>query len=345
LKKHLTEIGNAPTTYAQKTSLRCQSNVKRKSVATMSNIVSVEITSQDQWLELRRHNVGASEVGALFGIHDYLTGFALAARKLGKLPDQKDNSAMARGRRMEPIARDLLAERRQEWQQIPAGSYYYDPDIHFGATPDLFVRDEHGRLAVVQIKSAAPAVFARKWHNPSTGAVEPPLWIALQAMSEMHLTGADYAYVAVVMIDEWSDFHLETVEVPYLPKLIEQARERVAAFWQMIARGELPAPDYGEDGKAIAHVYAQADETELDLRADNELPELVEKLEALKMARGTAEDGIEEAENRIKHKLGHATAARWAGGLITWKPVARKGYTVAPSQYRKLAIKHERVNA
>src|SRR4051812_32414233 len=105
-------------------------------------IISVPITDRAQWLELRAPNVGASEVGALFGIHDYLTGFALAAKKLGKLADEPDNATLERGRDLEPIAAKKLARLRPDLKQEAAAHYFFDPEIHFGATPDLFVFDE-----------------------------------------------------------------------------------------------------------------------------------------------------------------------------------------------------------
>jgi predicted phage-related endonuclease len=306
-------------------------------------IVTVPIESNSQWQQMRSRNVGASEVAALFGVHDYLTGFALAARKMGKLPDTVDSKVLQRGRLLEPVARQLLFEERQGLEQIPAGSYYFDPEVRFGATPDLFVKDDRGRVGICQIKTVAPSVFARKWHGDA-GQVEPPLWIALQAMAEMHLTESDFAIIAALVVDDWA-LTLETVEVPYLPKLVEQMREKVTLFWQMVELGHLPAPDYGEDGKTIAKVFAEDDGTELDLSTDNELPEIVDQLTALKMARKTAEDGIEEAQAKILHRLGAAQRARYQGGIISAKTEQRKAYQVAASTRRSLRIKPDRERA
>jgi YqaJ-like viral recombinase domain len=303
-------------------------------------IITVPITNPTQWRELRKPNVGCSEVAALFGIHEYMTGFALAARKLGKLADTVDNKVLQRGRLLEPVARNLLAEQRQDWVQIPATDYYYDRDIRFGATPDLFVRDEIARIGVVQIKTVAPSVFARKWHNPQTCQVEPPLWVALQAMCEQHLTGANFAVVACLVVDDWG-LTLETVDVPYLPFLIEEARNKVAAFWEMVDRGELPDPDYGRDRGNLAKVYAKADGTELDLSADNELPEIVAQLDALQMARRTAQDGIDDAQARILHRIGAAERVRFAGGMISAPTVHRKEYTAKAVDYRRLSFKFD----
>ena len=300
-------------------------------------ITCTEITSPEQWHALRAKNVGCSEIGALFGCHEYLTGYALAARKLGLLENQIDDAVLRRGRLLEPVARQLIQEEYQDWKLIEPDSYYSDDAIHFGCTPDLFVENERGR-AVVQIKTVAPQIFARKWHNDS--GTTPPLWIALQAMGEQHLTGADHAYVAALCVGY--GISLEMIEVPYMPDVVESMRERVFLFWEMVSQGKLPPPEYGQDSAAIAKVYQQDDGDEIDLSSDNELPEIVSQYEALKMARKTAEDGIKDAQARIMHRLGHAQRARFAGGLITSKTVNRKSYVVPASSYRNLSIRHGR---
>jgi YqaJ-like viral recombinase domain len=307
----------------------------------MSLITSTPITSLEQWHQLRAGNVGASEVAALFGIHEFITGFALAARKLGRLSDQVDDAVLRRGRMLEPVAKQLIAEQNPTWQLIEPSAYYSDTAIRFGCTPDLFVRNVRG-VGVVQIKTVHPSTFARKWHG-ADGAIEPPLWIAIQAMCEQHLTGVDFALVAALVIDY--GLSLELVDVPYLPSLIDSARDRVVSFWELVDAGKLPPPDYGADKKHLAQVYAQDDGTELDLTSDNALPEIVERFEALKMARKTADEGVDEAQAEIMHRLGAAARAKYAGGVILYPTIDRKGYTVAPSQYRKLTIKHDRERA
>ena len=121
----------------------------------------------------------------------------------------------------EPVARQLIEEENQDWELIDPGIYYSDDSIRFGCTPDLFVENDRG-LGVVQVKTVAPQIFARKWHNES-GEIEPPLWIAMQAMCEQHLTGADHAYVAALCVGY--GISLELIEIPYLPDLIESARD------------------------------------------------------------------------------------------------------------------------
>ena len=306
-------------------------------------IVTVQIDNYEQWQALRAQNVGASEIGALFGVHDYLTGYALAARKMGKLEDTLDNSVLRRGRYLEPVVRQLLAEQQQDWTQIGAGSYYYDSDIHLGCTPDLFVRIPERGVGIVQIKTVAPNVFASKWRNDA-GEIQPPLWIALQAMVEQHLTSAEFAYVAALVIGS-HEFELHVIEVPYLPEVIDVARHKTVDFWNMVGRGQLPEPDFGRDAGTLSKVLRQDDGSELDLRGDNEISEIVAQLEAARDAASIADDNIKHCNARLLHKVGSAERAIYSGGVITAKTVHRKGYVAQPSSYRRLTVRHERMRA
>jgi hypothetical protein len=301
-------------------------------------VTSTPIETTEQWLDLRKKNVGCSELGALFGVHDFLTGYGLAARKLGLLDDTVDNEVLERGRMLEPIARQLLAKQQPDWAQIIPSSYYHDDDIHFGATPDLFVRNDRG-VGVVQIKTVAPAVFASKWHTDN--GIEPPLWIALQAMGEQHLTGAEFAYVAALVVGY--GLSLELVEVPYLSGVIAEARVRVRNFWEMIDTGKLPEPDFAADRGNLSAVLRQDDGTEIDLTADNELPAIAASLAAAQTAKHVAENVIDHCQAKILHKIGTAQRATFAGGLITAKTVNRKGYVAKPSSYRRLNVKRDQV--
>lgn len=301
----------------------------------MTQIITVPITDRAQWLDLRAPNVGCSEIGALFGVHDYLTGYGLAARKLGRIPDTIDNKVLQRGRLLEPVAMQLLAEERQDWDQIAAGSYYYDRDIRFGATPDLFVKTDRG-IGVVQIKTVEASIFAKKWHQ-ADGSIEPPLWIALQAMCEQHLTAANFAVVVALIIGY--GLSLEIIEVPYLAPVVESARARVSAFWEMVDRGELPAPDYGTDRDNLARVLQQDDGTEIDLSRDNELPAICAELATAQQAKHLAENSISKCQARILHKIGTAQRAKYARGIITAKTVHRKEYTAKASSYRQVRVK------
>ena len=282
-------------------------------------------------------NVGCSEVAALFGIHEYITGFALAARKLGKLSDQLDDAVLRRGRLLEPVAKQLIAEENPDWQ-VDRGQHLLQRRLnsfrlHAGPSSrtnagQVSYKSRPWRRRSLPASGATPmATSSRRCGSRSRRCAS-----SIDRRRLRLCRGACVGY----------GISLEMVEVPYLPHLIESARERVFLFNEMISEGKLPPPDYGEDGKHIARVYTEDDGTELDLTADNRLPEVVQQYEALTAAKKTAEEGIEEAKAEILHRLGNAQRARFAGGVISRKIVSRKEYLVAAGSYPRMTIRHDR---
>lgn len=293
------------------------------------------------WLVLRQQDVTASAAGCLLGVHDYLTPYELWALKAGLIQEDPEETApMQRGRLLEPVAVQLLREMRPTWTIThntgAAQIYLRDPDARLGATPDVFAVDpERDGTGIVQIKSVEPGVFRRKWRDPDTGDVAPPLWIAVQAIVEAHLAGAAWAAVAALTVGFGAD--LEIVPVPIHAGVLDAVRAKVAEFWTMVDEGRQPAPDFARDGELIARLYADEKPDELDLTLDNRMPELVRDHRALKRQAKICAARLAEVDAEVKAKLGNHTVALIAGGKrITWKTQNRKGYTVAPSTARVL---------
>ena len=84
------------------------------------SVTCTAITSDEQWHALRAKVVGASEAGALVGEHEYLSYWALWARKSGKLPPIDDNESMERGRYLEPVAAEWISDRYPTWDVVSA---------------------------------------------------------------------------------------------------------------------------------------------------------------------------------------------------------------------------------
>lgn len=63
-----------------------------------------------EWLEWRMGGLGASDAPVVMGVSPYSTSRTLWERFLGIRPAQSDNPGMSRGRRLEPVARDLFMQ-------------------------------------------------------------------------------------------------------------------------------------------------------------------------------------------------------------------------------------------
>lgn len=293
------------------------------------------------WLAARGRDVTASQIGALFGEHEYLTAYRLWGLKTGRVPrDEEETPAMQRGRLLEPVAVQLLRERFPGWNithNAAENVYFRDPAARIGATPDVIVfAKDRGGHGVVQIKSVEAGVFARKWRDED-GNVEPPLWIAIQATLEAHLTGSKWAAVAPLVVGHGLEMPL--VEVPLIDGVVDAMKAKVAEFWTMIEEGREPTPDFARDAETIEAIYRADDEVEIDLSGDNRIRELLAERAALKAQVRASAAALSAIDAEIKSKMGNATVAHLGDGTrITWKASSREGFWAPPTTVRSLRV-------
>lgn len=301
-------------------------------------IESFPVSDRAAWLALRERDITASVAGALLGLHEYTTPFALWALKTGRLSeDPEETPPMRRGRLLEPVAIEMLREERPDWIVEPGRTYFRDPSIRLGATPDTRVVCPRRGLGTVQIKSVEQSVFRRKWQVDPYGPVEPPLWIAVQAIVEAHLTGAAWASVAPLVVGHGVE--LPIIEIPLIPGVIDRVREATVAFWTMIEEGREPDPDYAHDAETIDELFLVDEGGEIDLSHDNRIPELLAERAAAKADEKDAKARTEAANAEIKHKLAGAAIGHLGDGRrITWKTQHRKGFEVHPTSFRVLRV-------
>lgn len=288
------------------------------------------------WLAYRHHDMTASVVGALLGVHEYTTAYEQWAIKSGRIaPNADETPAMKRGRLLEPVAIQLLQEARPELTLIRPEAYFTDTDIRLGATPDLFADCPTRGPGVVQIKTTAEQVFRTKWFDRDTGDIVVPLWIAVQALVEAHLTGRRWAEVAVMVVGQGLDLHTEPV--PLNQKLIARIRAETARFWLLVESGAEPPPDYARDGAVIDRIYAEDDGGEIDLSQDERVRELVSKRAALKSTISQSKEDLERCDAELRHRMGNAALAHLGGGeTMTLRTHRRHAYEVRESTYRVL---------
>jgi hypothetical protein len=201
------------------------------------------------------------------------------------------------------------------------------------------MRTDRDQAGIVQAKTANEHVFRKFWVN-ADGEVEPPLWVCVQAIVEAELSGLSWAAVAVLEMAKWQ---AHVVDVPLNLALMAKLRELVADFWSRVDSGDWYPPNYAHDVDVIARLFADAEDREIDLRADNRILELVAAREAHK---ATEELGAAAAKARkvvdteILFKLQTAESARLADGRVIHAPTTRrKGYEVKATTYRSITVK------
>jgi len=309
------------------------------------SIERVAVPTDEEWHEARHHDVTASVAGCLLGVHEYQSAFGLWALKTGAIvEDPEETPPMKRGRHLEVVAVNLLREQHPDWQIIhnsgPDRVYLRDPDVRLGATIDVFANDPARGPGVVQVKTVEGGVYRRKWRDPESGDVTPPLWIAVQGIVEAHLAEVEWVDVAPLVVGFGLDMPL--IPVPLHAGIIDRVRAEVADFWRMIDEGRAPDPDWKRDGRLIEALYRPTGEI-IDLSAENDLPELADEKDRLSGERSAADTRLKEIKTQFLAKLGGASQARIADGrLITASRVNRKAYEVAAHSYVNVTVKKPR---
>ncbi len=299
-----------------------------------------KVTSRVEWLVQRKGAVTASEIGALFSCHPYKTALGLYNDKANIIfSDIPDNAAMRRGRLLESAAAEATREQRPEWTIEKANEYYQNADKGIGATPDFYITCPKRGRGVLQTKVVLPSIFEEQWTLEN-----PPLWIMLQVQTEMLLAGVTWGAITAFVVDTWRwpchvyelDAHVPTQTV---------LTQRVQKFWADLKIGRAPIPDYARDLELFKTLHPKDNGEMLDLTRDNRLPELIAQRESLKekiKAQKPDLVALEAIETEIKAKIGDALGAHFAGGKVLYPTIARKGYSVAESTYRKLSVMLER---
>jgi hypothetical protein len=314
--------------------------------------------TREAWLDLRMPTLGGTETPAMLGVHPKVTPFELWAKKSDLVPPLKDNKQLRRGRLIEPVGIEILREERPQWAVTPniigkGGKFYRDLDAGLSCTPDCFVSSNDevtgGHFGICQIKTVNPHAFQSDWMID--GCVQLPVYVAIQAMQEIYLTGASWGCVlAIVGFD--LDAHIIDVEIH--PGVIARIKREVPEFLRRIRENDPPPPDYARDGATIAAIYDEDDGGEIDFRnvgieTYNRVLKLVNDRQSMKELENAAAESVKARKTidaELIHLLGNASRGTLADGrVIETSTVRRKGFTVEPTSYRAVKIKTPKRNA
>jgi hypothetical protein len=319
-------------------------------------IEQIAIRDDAHWHAMRAQDITASVIGALVDVHDYATAYSLYLEKTGLVvPEVDDRPVLSedgeeiiippamRGRLLEGAALQAVKAKHPDWQIAAANdAYFRAPASRIGCTPDAFAADplRSGR-GIIQVKTTSDLIFRQKWIGME-GAVEVPLWIACQAITEAKLTGSSWACVALLVVGATT--RLRVIDVPLHDDLWKLLRAKVAEFWQRVESGEGYAPDFSRDGDRVRAIYGHDNGSEIDLSGDNRMAELVSERDRLKVIEATGNDAekLRKAlDAEIIAKLGPAQRARLADGTIIVArtiTVNRKPQPASTSSHRRVTV-------
>ena len=319
----------------------------------LGEVERIPIESREQWLGLRRQDITASDIAALYGV-GYRSALQVWAEKVGKLPQQADSPLLRMGRWAEPMIFEALADKYPTLETRRAKIYLRSPKHRIGATLDALglwrdpaSTDQTGRpvegayrpgIIAINGKLVGAHAWKRNWcvdGETVYHGIHPPMGYEFQVLIEAMLAEAAYgepctAMLAPLVHDEWSaDIHL--VGVDRNPATELNFLERVKQFWFETDSGMHPQADVTKDSEALAKIYSEG-VGEIDLRGDNRLPALFDERKRLGEVERDAKRRRDEIKVVFQERMGSAAFGVLADGRrVSLIPVRE---TIVPSYVR-----------
>jgi len=270
--------------------------------------VTIIVPYSAEWHLARRSVIGASEVAALFGVQaDYqMSHYTLWQVKSGRIPEPGVDGERPRWGKMLEDAIGAAAAETYGWTIAP-GRWLRDKHCALAATLDFEIVAPEP--AVLETKNVDWIVHRRQW------GAEPPIHVQLQHQAQLAVTGLANGYVCALV----GGNHLERYEFAARPKIIDETRRRVDAFWKSVEEGREPPID-GSDSTAAAvkALFPEStDDEPADMTGDNALPQLCADMLNAAESRKAAEKTEQAAKSGILAKLGAHAKAKCEGFFIS----------------------------
>ncbi len=200
-------------------------------------MTAIEVTSDDQWHQLRKQNVGGSEIAALFDCSPWITRFSLWHEKAGKVaPNAEENDRMRLGKYMEPYIAGEMA-RKLGWKLERSKQYWIHPEITgMGCTLDFDITDHEWGPGICETK----CVFDYSAYREQWAEDRAPPQYELQVQHQLAVTGRKWAAIAVLVM-QTGTIMPAIIRRPS-QQIINQIEREVLDFWDSIRAAKAPEP-------------------------------------------------------------------------------------------------------
>lgn len=225
-------------------------------------MAKITVRDEAHWHELRAKHIGGSDVSALFGLSSFSTRWQMWMEKSGKLPpeDLDKNKAVQAGKFLEAGIAQWAAS-LWGWDIQKVEEYHTADDTQgMGATLD------YALTSGVPVEIKWNSGFGDGWKYEGDTIIEAPENYILQVQHQLACYGSDaeYAWLVVLLKNE-----PRRMKIPRHEGIIASIKQEVAAFWQSIADGVEPDPDFNLDAEAIDRLMEQVPLTDVELGGEH----------------------------------------------------------------------------
>lgn len=279
-------------------------------------LVGTKDLSRDDWLAVRKHGIGSSDAAAAVGLNPYRSQLELWLEKTGRdagLPksDPNDEESPAYwGNILEPIVASHYA-RRTGNRVRRSNAVLQHPDSKLDWMLANIDREVIGAndVQILECKTAG-INGARLWKEGV------PVYVRLQVMHQLAVTGKQAADVAVLLGGQHLDIHRIERDEELIARLIELERD----FWGYVQRDTPPPSDGSESADQALRCLYPEDRGHTANFSGNAL--LSGCFDDLKAVRGQLEQLIQreaELKQQLQQAMGDASRAEFANGSVSWR--------------------------
>jgi len=262
--------------------------------------ISTKNMELQQWLDLRKDYIGASDAGAVLGFNPWKSPVDVWLDKTGKTGSQDDNLAMLVGREMEPTIKRLF-EDQENLKVRNDNKIRLDDEYPFlGTNLDGLVV---GERVPVEYKTTAI------WDH------EIPDFYFVQIQHQMMITGAKDCYLAVLVLGMNKQFIVEKVK--RVDDFVAKMRENLVNFWEEHVLKEVP-PD-PKSLKDVKRIYTKTDPESIKEANEDIFSEYL-SLTNLREKRSDLDREISKAQMVLMNYMQDKEVIEKSGiPIVTWK--------------------------
>ena len=271
---------------------------------------------REEWLEIRKQGIGASEAAAAVGLNPYQSPLELWMIKTGrdtnfpKVDPNDESSPMYWGNVLESIVAQHYSSRTgNKVRRVNAVLQHPDADKAWMLANLDYAVSGSNKVQVLECKTAGEW-GAKLWKDGV------PEYVQCQVQHQLSVTGKQAADVAVLICGQ----RLETFRIERDEELIERLITLERQFWEYVVT-DTPPPVDGSDSsaKSLSYLYPQDQGETVDFSEDSEMNEHFEGLMTTRSEISYLQKHESKLKQSIQAHMGDATRSLFAGGSVSWK--------------------------
>ena len=279
-------------------------------------LVSTKALSREDWLNVRKQGIGASDAAAAVGVSPYQSPLELWMNKTGRdgdmpKPDPNDESSpMYWGNILEPIVAQHYTRRTgNKVRRINSVLQHPDADKPWMLANLDYTVVGNDEVQILECKTAGEW-GAKLWRDGV------PEYVQCQVQHQLAVTGKPAADVCVLICGQEIRIHRIERDDELIARLIELERQ----FWHYVETDTPPPADGSESsGKSLRYLYPQDSGDVIDLTTDIHLCQVFTDLLVAREDLARAQKIEDERKQAIQQRMGEASKVIFPNAVVSWK--------------------------